>query len=181
MNTQVDISNGTHAELGPGARLRDAVNLIAGDIASRLGPGEVAALRRMRPLDVDAAPFWRIVASRLEPLNLLPGEAAARTEAERRWAVILSAMARLAGLHVPGARLGRVLAELDFSELRFLRLIRSHDVGLADIVRVTAHTLASRAKDVDCADLAQLVLSDGRGDEDRVRRNLARDYYQLEK
>lgn len=162
-------------------RLGTVIGGIARDLVAVLAPGDVASLRRLRPGDPGCAAFWRLVATRLEPADLLPGEAAARLEAERRWGVILAGMARMQGLHQFRARLGVTLAEADVSELRFLRLLRAHDESLADAVRVTSHTLAAKAKPVDWFDLARLVLSDGRADEDEVRRHIARDFYQAER
>jgi CRISPR system Cascade subunit CasB len=86
-------------------------------------------------------------------------------------------MALLEGLHAPRARLGAVLAESGFSELRFERLLRAHGEALWDAVRRMAHFLASKAASVNQADIAWLVLSDDRSDAERVRRRLARHFY----
>jgi CRISPR type I-E-associated protein CasB/Cse2 len=76
-----------------------------------------------------------------------------------------------------GKRLGRALAEADLSEQRFLKLLRAQDRGLLDAVRTVTHYLSTKAVPVDCSDIALLILSDGRSDEDSVRRSIARDYY----
>jgi hypothetical protein len=67
------------------------------------GPGTLAELRRLRPDDPGGPAFWRVVVTGLEP-ELPAGDA--RSEALRRWAVILRALAYLHDLHTPGCRLG---------------------------------------------------------------------------
>ena len=58
-----------------------------------------------------------------------------------------------------------------------LRLLRAHDDALEDAIRVTTHQLATSGARFDASELALLVLSDGRSDEDTVRRRVARHYY----
>jgi CRISPR system Cascade subunit CasB len=157
--------------------LRDLVNRIARDIDQALGTGDVAELRRIRAHDIGQPAFWRIVATHLDPAGALPTGEEARDEAERRWAVILATMAMLRGLHRPGRRLGHALVDAGVTEMRLLRLLRAHGEVLADAVRVTVHQLAQPALQVDVSEIARLVLSDGRSDEERVRRRVARDYF----
>jgi len=154
--------------------LASIVGGIARDIDDGLSSGDVAELRRARPDSVPGPAFWRIVATHAITTE---SEGSARLEAERRWTAIVSGMAKMKGLHRPAARLGRALAQGGLTEPRVLRLLRAHDEALADVVRTTAHQLASTATPVDWTDLARLVLSDGRSDEDEVRRRIARDYY----
>jgi CRISPR type I-E-associated protein CasB/Cse2 len=155
--------------------LRVIINRIADLIDRRLQPGEVASLRRLKPDDIDSPAFWRIAAVELE--QALDASGPLRDRQERRWAVITQALARLDGLHAPGRKLGRALAESDLSEQRFLKLLRAQDRGLLDAVRTVTHYLSTRAVPVDCYEIALLILSDGRSDEDSVRRSIARDYY----
>jgi CRISPR type I-E-associated protein CasB/Cse2 len=151
------------------------VNAVAHSIEKVLSPGDVAALRRLRPHDASCAAFWRVVVTHLE--SALPDGGPAREEVERRWAVILQAMADMKGLHAPGARMGRTLAGAGLAEPRALKLLRASGDTLFDTVRVTAHYLAGTATMSDHAEIARLVLSDGREDEERVRRQIARDFY----
>jgi CRISPR type I-E-associated protein CasB/Cse2 len=155
--------------------LAATVNAVAHSIEKVLSPGDVAALRRLRPEDASCAAFWRVVVTLLAPA--LPNGGPAREDGERRWAVILQAMAEMQGLHAPGARMGRALAAAGLAELRVLKLLRASGDTLFDAVRVTAHYLASTATMGDHVEIARLVLSDGRDDEERVRRQIARDFY----
>jgi CRISPR type I-E-associated protein CasB/Cse2 len=151
------------------------VGRIAYDLEQRLGPGDVAELRRMHPDSPVCPAFWRILIEHLDAQ--LPAAEAARTEAITRWSAAIQAMAELRGLNRPGARLGSAAAAADVSELRVIRLLRASGVALLDGLRTLAHQLATAAVAVDCADLARLVLSDGRADEQAVRERIAYDYY----
>jgi CRISPR type I-E-associated protein CasB/Cse2 len=145
----------------------------------RLPPGDLADLRRLRPGDIPGAAFFRLAA--LHFADRLPGRnSSARDEAERRWSAILGAMAHLEGLMRARAPFGHALAEAGVSELRVLRLFRAHGEGLEDALRAVVHQLVSRAVPVDPLDIARLVLSDGRTDEESVRRRIAREFYSHE-
>jgi CRISPR system Cascade subunit CasB len=139
-----------------------------------MGSGPLAELRRMDPSDPSGGAFWGVLFDLVEPahnLELPPG----RDEQERRWAVILRAMATLE--HRAGAPLGDALAESGFSELRFVRLLRSRGPELADAVRQMVAFLASKGAHVDHADTARLVLFQDEPRDEEVRRDLARRYY----
>lgn len=159
----------------PEPSLANVIGRIAHDLAKVLPAGDVAALRRQRPGDPGGMAFWKIAGTHL--VDQLPEGGALADERERRWAVLLQAFAQLQGLHAPGLRLGRVLAERDLAEMRFLRLLRAHGDALADMIRLTAHFLANKAAAVNFVDLASLVLTDGGAREEEVRRRVARDYY----
>lgn len=167
-------SSTTHATLGA------IVGRIAGAIErGELSPGDVASLRRLEPHDPSASAFWRVCALFLEPAAALPANDPLRADAEKRWAGILNALAILQGCHRPGTPLGSALAEAGYSELRFSRLLRARDDVLLDEIRSGARFLASKAQPADLTDLARLVLSDGRADEETVRRRIARSYYSI--
>lgn len=156
--------------------VRRTVNAIARDLVGGFGPSDVAALRRLRPEDPSCSAFWRVCATHLEPL--LPERNELRNVSERRWAVVLNAMAILEGLHAPGVPLGRALAEADVAEQRVVRLLRAQGDLLEEVLRTVAHQLASRAAVSDHTDLAFIALSsDGEPWGDDVRRRVARDYY----
>jgi CRISPR system Cascade subunit CasB len=147
-------------------------------LEGKLSPGDVAALRRLGPADPASPAFWRVVALHLEPAGLLPqGSGPLRDETERRWALLLSGMARCAGLHRPGEKLGRGLVRAKYAEVRFSRLLRASGEALGDALRALTHQLASSATHVDWAELAELILSDGKPWAEGVRRRIARDYY----
>ncbi len=137
--------------------------------------GLAAELRRMRPGDVDCAAFWKVCVSHLE--GEFEGSESRIAELERRWSVILVALASMAGLHRPGRRFGTALARAEVSEARVLKLLHARGDPLADAMRTSCHQLAAASEHVDLAEVARLVLSDGRKDEDLTRRRIARAYY----
>lgn len=161
----------------PGGRLASAMGTIAASIERSIAKGDAAELRRLSHRDPGGQAFWKICASVLEPNQLLHPGVVAFEDGAARWAAIIGAMGQLAGLHAPRTSLGEALASSGFSELRFIRLLRAHDVALLDAVRPTAAFLASKATACNQAQLAELVLSDGRPHQDAIRRRIARDYY----
>lgn len=159
--------------------LRQAVQAIAADLAHQVvPPGDLGELRRARPGDLGGPAFWKLAVRHLEPAGLLPApDAPWRDDAERRWVVIVAGLVEMAGLHRRGLSLGRVLAESEVSEARFLRLLRASDDALLGAVRAVSHQLASAGRAVDWGDFAQLVVSDGKPWGDTVRRIIAEDFY----
>jgi CRISPR system Cascade subunit CasB len=136
--------------------------------------GDVATLRRMDPRRPDAAFF------KIEGLLLgehLPGEADARADLETRWAAIVVGLAHMDELHRLDQRLGYALVTARFSELRFARLLRADVERLIDDLPMLARFLTAKGVPADWTPAAQLVLSAGCADEERIRRHLARDYY----
>ena len=148
------------------------VNRIAGSLGRDIGAGDLAALRRLDPEDPASPEFWRIMAAYV-PSDTLPQGDPWLAQAERRWAIVLNALAILAGLHERTVPLGVALAGARYSELRFVRLLRARDAALADHVRSAARYLAAKGQGANCADLARLVFSES----ESVRRKIARDYY----
>lgn len=155
--------------------LRSLVGRIGRALEKQLGPGDVAALRRLDPVDPAVPAFFKLAASVLD--DAMPGSEEARLEAERRWAAVLCAMALTRGLHHPGRPLGSALAQAGFSELRFTRLLRARGEHVFTAARAAAQYLASKAQPFDPVDLARLVLSEDRSDEEQVRRAIARSYF----
>lgn len=162
-------------EQRPIENLSSLTGRLAAMIDERLSPGDVAVLRRLRPDDIGAPVFWRIAASDLA--STLGPDGPRRDEQERRWAAILQALAELRHLRDFRSSLGSALARADVAEQRVLKLLRASGDALLDAVRIVAHHLATKGIAVSPADLARLVLSDGRADEESVRRRIARDYY----
>ena len=74
-------------------------------------------------------------------------------------------------------KLPDVLADAQYSELRFARLVRSDADRLADELPTLARFLAAKGTAVDWAGAAQLILSADGPNEESVRRHVARDYY----
>ena len=163
---------------GVRSSLPKLVGALAAELADRSTTGDVAELRRLRTEAPGGSAFWRLVVGRLEPAGVLPdADVPWRLDAEKRWAAILNGMARTVGLHRPGLAVGRALAEAEVSEARVTRLLLAHEATLWDALRVTVHHLGTKAIPFDWAELASLLLSDGRSDEDVVRRRVARSYY----
>lgn len=160
--------------------LSSLVGKLTHAIDELLSPGEVADLRRLDPNAPYRPAFWKVAARYLEHEIPLGGEA--RDEMERRWAAILSGMAQTQKFHQPGRRLGQALAEAGLSELRLTRLLRARGEKLLDELRGVVRVLASKGQAFDWTHLANLVLSEGYKHEEKVRRQIARDYfYALEK
>jgi CRISPR system Cascade subunit CasB len=136
--------------------------------------GDVAALRRMDSRH-PAMAFFKIEGGVLDAY--LPGDAARRSQAETRWAAIVAGLAHLGSLHQPGERLGNVLANAEYSELRFARLVRADADRLVDELPALARFLTVKRTAVDWAGAAKLILSADGPNEEAVRRHIARDYY----
>jgi CRISPR system Cascade subunit CasB len=136
--------------------------------------GDIAALRRMDPQRPPAA-FFKIEGLALE--TVLPGDAAARQDQETRWAAVIAGLACLGALHDTSRRLGVALAEAQYSESRFARLLRADATRLTDEIPALARFLAAKGTRVDWTTAAELMLSAGRPHEEDVRRHVARDYY----
>ena len=139
-----------------------------------LTTGDVASLRRMDPRHPSSA-FFKLEGTVLDAE--LPGEVQAREDRETRWAAVVVGLAHLGDLHRAARRLGEALAEAHFSERRFSRLLRADVEQLADDVQMVARFLAAKGVQADFAGAAWLILSASQPNEERVRRNLARDYY----
>jgi CRISPR system Cascade subunit CasB len=138
-----------------------------------MSTGDRSALRKLTPDALHHPAFWKLTTSVLQPA--LPVDEHTRAFAEQRWAVVIAVAA--AAQHSPATRLGSALARAEVSEVRLTRLLRARGEQLPDAVRTLAHQLVAAAVPFDLADLAWLVLSEDRGDEDRARQQIARDYY----
>lgn len=157
--------------------LAEVVHRLGGIVSESLSRGDVAELRRLDPSAPLPATFWKLVVGVLEPQDALTGEGPHREEQERQWAVVLNILGHLESLNEPGRSYGRSLAECGFSEHRFGRLLRARGEVLWDQARRSGQFLAAHGHTTDVTGLAWLVLSEGRSDEQRARRHLARDYY----
>lgn len=154
-----------------GTQLWDIIGKIAWAMDEGLiGPGDRAELRRLNPASPDRAVFWRVMA------QYGPADHELSEEEERRWAIVLSGMARLP--HQQGRRLGRVLAEAGFPEQRLEHLLRAEGVKeLAPAVRRLAQFLKAKNQPIDWCALAGLILAADPEKIERARRAIARDYY----
>ncbi len=162
----------------PETSLASMVQRIAGLLehgGGVLSTGDVADLRRMEPRRIASPAFYKLVGAVLDPE--LPPEGARREEVETRWAAAIVGLAHLSGLHRQGTHLGSALVEAEFSEIRFVRLLRADVERLIDDVPQLGRFLAAKQTPADFTDAVRLLLSAGRSDEETVRRRLARDYY----
>lgn len=154
------------------ATLAKSVDVMCARLAA-MSTGDRAALRKLTPGALHHPAFWKLSTGVLQ--SALPTDERARAFAEQRWAVIVAVAA--AATHSPSTRLGSALARADVAEVRLTRLLRARGEQLPDAVRTLAHQLVAAAAPFDLADLAWLVLSEDRGDEERARQQIARDYY----
>jgi CRISPR system Cascade subunit CasB len=136
---------------------------IGGD---RFPPGDRAALRRGGP---PGFIFWKITQAF--------GLSTQKEEGEQKAAVVLQALATLAGNHNRHKELGEALALAGLSELRLGRLLKAQDAPLHDEVRAVARYLSVKAKDADLYQLAALVLIEQDEAAEQLRRRIARSYF----
>jgi len=146
------------------------------DRGGGLSMGDLASLRRMDPRQ-PAPAFFKLEGMALD--EYLPGEAAAREALETRWAAVVVGLAHLGALHRLGHsyRLGYVLADLSYTEMRVERLLHADEDRLIDDLPALARYLTTKGAHVDWCGAANLLLSAGRSDGESHRRHIARDYY----
>jgi CRISPR system Cascade subunit CasB len=177
MTTATPPNEASRTSAAPEPTLASLVGTLARAVERDLSPGDLAALRRLDPVDATTPAFWRACATYLQPAGAVPQSDPARSEVERRWAAILSSLAQMKGMHRGDASLGSALARAGYSDARFERLLRARDEALLRQARDAARFLSAKGQPANLADLARLVLSDGRTDEETTRRRTARDYY----
>lgn len=184
MNPQSTASSQERAGPTLPERLTSVVSLLVREMTTGLiGPGEQAALRRNWNLGAARAAaelaFWKIVVRVLEPQELYRDRLMELplAELERRWRVILAAIATLYLQHSSPAQLGAALAQAGLSEHRILRVLKAEGAGLEAGVRALVHQLASSGTRVNLAELAEIVFFDGSRHDDQIRRRVALSYY----
>lgn len=142
--------------------------------SERLPTGERAALRRLAPDDYAASPaFWRLMIERV------PEELRQTLAAESRWAMLLHGLAEVHQAHQQKEKLGRVLAETNWSEARMEQLLRARDAQFWPTLRRMWGVLAVHARPLDWVDAADFVLADSESAAERCRHRIARDYYTM--
>lgn len=161
----------------PSTSISSVVGRLIFLIEKELSSGDRAALRKMTAEDEGAPAFWKMAVSVLIPGGFMSDSVGLRELQEKDWITILSALATMEGLHAPQQRLGRVLAEAEFSELRLTRLLRAEGISLHDQVRLMTTFLRSKGSTVDMADVARLVLTNSSDRRVQFRRQVASDYY----
>ena len=162
--------------------------------------GDLAELRRMDPDEPDAAVFWRLLARSglLDSRGMGP-------EAERKWGLILHGIAlmtptagsdadsdgRRSSAHNPTIPVGLALfqggdanrARAFYSESRLNRLLTARGPMLRALLARTFRMLGAADQPFNWRDMARLILHEGYREDsaERVRRRIARAYYQAER
>jgi CRISPR type I-E-associated protein CasB/Cse2 len=174
---EIATADPTTGEAETSASLEQLIGRIARAMQQSVSNGDLSDLRRSREGEGLPPAFWRIASYYIEPAGWGGDHGTELEETETRWSAILAILALLVGFHDASQPLGRSLAECRFSELRFSRLLRASDMGLRRLARDCGRYLSSKGARVNVAELARLLLSDGRSNAESVRRSIARDYY----
>lgn len=141
---------------------------------AHLGNGPQAELRRLDPRRADTWPaaFWKLFTRHIETA----GPTSPDEDQQRSWAAVLAGMALLdqAQIH-PGI----ALAENQYSELRFNRLLSADGPRRINEFRAAVRFLAAkRQSGIDWTQFALLLIHPPESpDGDRTRRHLAGAYY----
>jgi CRISPR system Cascade subunit CasB len=149
--------------------LSSIVGRLAFAVDKILGTGEVADLRRLRPEDPASPAFWKVMAEYWD----LPFD----DEDARRRASLLSGLARTKGLFDFHTSIGKALALAEYSELRFVRLLRAEGKGLYKEIELMAEFLNSKGQKSNWAQIAELLFTKDDEKAESLRRRIARDYY----
>lgn len=154
----------------------NAVTMLSSRV-QELDNGPRAELRRATPKSPWSAALWRLLA--LLPEHAWSWDEERRAQEERRWSVLLAAMAASSGLHgATPQRMGTTLKEASYSEQRLNRLLRAEGDGLFDEIRTMAASLESKGHTPNWYQLARLLFMDASTDAgESIRRQIARDYY----
>ncbi len=164
----------------------------ANDLAAEGFPrGDLAALRRMNPDAPDAAAFWRLMAR---------ANVSANPAVERKWALVvhgIAIMTRTAdadpasrSAHQRNASIGRALyhggdparTSAFYSPSRLNRLLTARGPILRTLLARMFRMVAAADQRFDWYQMALLVLNEGHDEQraDKIRRHIARDYFQAE-
>lgn len=137
--------------------------------------GHLAALRRLEPEAVKAGAFWQLMAEHAPELI-------DHDRALSALAAAIRCMAIMHPFHQPqtGQRsLGLAMAKSSITEQRLLRLLETARSKLPDELRRLAQLMASKGEPgrFDWTQGARLVWTAGTDEGERLRREIARDYY----
>ena len=138
-------------------------------IDKNLGNGEVADLRRMRPNDPACPAFWKIMAEYWD-MHFNDEEAMLR-------ACLLSGLARTKNLHSFHISLGNALAIAEYSDLRFVRLLRAEGKTLFKEIELMADFLNSKTQPANWTEVAELLFTRELEKTESLKRRIARNYY----
>lgn len=150
-----------------------------------LSRGDLAELRRTSLRAPVTPALWRILHHFEIHEAPYASSEEGQDEYERKWAVLLMALAHCAGvndperptgLHDPETPFGQALAEAEWSELRFVRLLEADPEQLGTQLRRVAQFLASEQQPADWEGAYWLLFGDGEIAE-RTRLRMSRSYY----
>lgn len=139
--------------------------------------GDLAILRRLDPDCASAPAFWRLLTLAVPP------ERRRSPEVERRWALILHAMALMVPHHHDAStRVGRALHAAGYSEQRLGRLLDARGAQFRALVPRLCRQLAHKAQPLDWRELGRLILATERHEDEAesIRLAIARAYYGAE-
>lgn len=143
-----------------------------------LSTGDQAELRRINPEEPYSPALWKLILD-LE-LDDVPGWLS-QEQREINWAGLFMGMAMNPGLHNSSIGLGEALAESGWSELRFVRLLRTRNEPgnphLLESIRRMASFLSSKDQETDWTDVGKLLFYQTDPWAESHRRDLSREYY----
>jgi len=158
----------------------EAIRTVAAGLARRLvsladhRSGDLAALRR--PDLATSAAFWKVYA---ECIHAKEAPFSRTAEGEDAWATLVRALAIGTPIHQNSGRAGQAgeaLATANYSEARFVRLLRARGTRLHEEVTAAARFLTSKGQPADLTSLAPLLFFEPTR-QDRSRKALASSYF----
>jgi CRISPR system Cascade subunit CasB len=171
--TEADTASEKNCSTSPSEAVGRAAGILHPE-SGRLPNGDRAALRRIDP-DTPVTPtLWKVL------FDLEQGKAPGwigQTKWEQRWATLLMGMAHCAGLHDYEVSLGQALAEADWAETRFVRLMEADDETLPVLLRRMAQYLASKQQPANWDDVRKLLFYQSGDTAEDIRLSIARPYY----
>jgi CRISPR type I-E-associated protein CasB/Cse2 len=143
---------------------------------SRIGRGDLAALRRMDPDRPNTPAFWRLLAKATNGAMVWRDD-------EPRWALIAHGMALMVpNHHAAVISVGEALHNIHYAEGRLARLLNARGSQFRALLPRLCRHLAAKQQPLNWFQLADLVRHEGRSEDlaDRVRLAIARDYYRTD-
>ena len=161
------------APILPDGGLPTAIARVDVELSSpRYPTGDRAALRRMIPGRPCPLPFYRFA------IRILPDDWDRDAATRQSWMAIVAGIALMGpDAHRPDRRLGRVLAEVGYSETRLERLLSAGGHTARTLVLRTARFLAAKSAPCNWVDLAQILLIRQAERRDDLALRIARDFY----
>ena len=184
MSTQATVDLRSPDEPAESRRLGQVVAALSRNMnAEMIGTGALAELRRITGNVLPPA-FWKRYLTDVPPEWREPG-GKANARLDRAWAALTRAMVEMApGPHSFDQSFGAALAGTDYSEYRFVRLLRAEGEELSRELRVAAAWLARANIKANWEEPAHLLLGDARCGLDvrppkSIRHHMARDYFRV--